>query len=142
MTLCDPVDGSMQGFLPITKSQSLLKLMSIKPVMPPNHLILHHFLLLLPSIFPASGSFPMSQFLTSGGQSIGVSALASILPVNIQDEFPLGLTGCNRPLVVHGTLKSLLQHHSSKASTLWCSTFFMVQFSNPYMTSGKPITLT
>ena len=74
-------------------SWSLLKLMSIELVMPSNHLILCHPLLLPPSIFPASGSFLMSQFFTSGGQSIGVSALTSILPMNIQDWFPLEWTG-------------------------------------------------
>ena len=86
--------GMQKGRPPclITNSRSLLKLVSIESVMPSNHLILCRPLL-LPSIFPASGSFPMSQFFASGGQSIGVSASASILPVNIQDWFPLGLTG-------------------------------------------------
>ena len=84
--------------------------------------------------FPASGSFLMSQFFTSGGQSIAVSTSASVLPMNIQDWFEL--------LGVQGTLKSLLQHHSSKASILWCSAFFIVQFSHPYMTTRKTIALT
>ena len=79
--------------LSITNSQTLLKLMSIKSVMPSSHLILCHTLLLLPSIFPTSGSFPMSQFFTSGGQSIGVSASTSVLPTNTQDWFSLGWTG-------------------------------------------------
>ena len=74
----------------------------------------------------------MSQFFASGGQSIGVSASASILPVNIQD-FRMDWMG---------TLKSLLQHHSPKASILWCSAFFIVQLSHPYMTIGKTIALT
>ena len=87
--------------------------------------------------FPASGSFPMSQFSTSGSQSIGASASASVLPLNIQDWFPLGLT----VLKVQGTLKSLLQHHSSKASILQRSAFLMVQLSHPYMTTGKTIAL-
>jgi len=77
----------------MTNSWSLLKLMSIELMMPSNHLILCQPLLLLPSIFPASGYFQMSQFFPSGGQSIGVSALASVLPINIQDSFPLGWTG-------------------------------------------------
>ena len=77
--------------LSITNSQSLLKLMSIE-LMPSKHLILCHPLLLLPSILPASGSFPMSWLFTSSGQSIGVSASASALPINIQDWFPLGWT--------------------------------------------------
>ena len=89
--------------------------------------------------FPASGSFPMSQFFTSGGQRIAVSASVSVLPINIQDWFPLGGTDL---LAVQGTLKSLLQHHSSKASILLCSAFFMVQLSYSYMTTGKTIALT
>ena len=85
-----------QASLSITISRSLLKLMSIELVMPSKHLILWHPLLLLPSVFPStpvSWSFPVSQFFTTGDQSIGVSASASTLPVNIQEWFPLGLTG-------------------------------------------------
>ena len=82
----------------------------------------------------------MSQFFTSGGQSIGVSASASVLPVTIRDWFPLGWTGWIS-LQSKGLL-SLLQHHSSKASVLWCSAFFIVQLSHPYMTTGKTIVLT
>ena len=88
--------------------------------------------------FTASGSFPMSQFFTSGGQSIGASA--SVLPMNIQDRLPLGWTGLIS--LVQGTLKSLLQHHSSKVSILWYSAFFIVQLSHPYMTTGKTTALT
>ena len=83
----------------------------------------------------------MSQFFTSGGQSIGVSASASVLPMNIQDWFPLGWTWLDL-LAVQGTLKSLLQHHSSKASILRHSAFFIVQFSHTHMTTGKTIALT
>ena len=79
--------------LSITNSQSLLKLMSIKSVMPSNYLILCCPLLLPPSIFPAARSFPMSQFFAWGGQSIGVSASASVFPMNIQDWFPSEWTG-------------------------------------------------
>ena len=79
--------------LSITNSQSLLKLMSIKSLMPSNHLILCRPLLLLPPIPPASGSFPMTQFFASGGPRIGVSASASVLPMNIPDWSPLGWTG-------------------------------------------------
>ena len=82
----------------------------------------------------------MNQFFTSGGQSIRVSASASVLPMNIQDWFPLGLTGWIS-LQSKG-LKSLFQHHSSKASILWCSTFCVVQLSQPFMTTGKTIALT
>ena len=94
-----------------------------------------------PQSFPASGSFQMSQLFASGGQRIGVSASASVLPVNTQDWSPLGWTGW-LSLAIQGTLKSLLQPHSSKASTLWCSAFLIIQLSHPYMTTGKTIALT
>ena len=90
--------------------------------------------------FPASGSFQMSQFFASDGQRIGASASASVLPVNIQDWFPLGLTGWIS--LQSKRLWSLLQHHSSKASILHHSAFFIVQLSHPYMTIGKTIALT
>ena len=90
--------------------------------------------------FPASGSFPMSQQFTSGGQNIGVSASTSVLTMNTQDWSPLGWTGWIS-LQSKG-LSSHLQHHSSKASILRCSAFFIVQLSHPYMTTGKPIALT
>ena len=90
--------------------------------------------------FLALGSFPVSHVFTSGGQSIGVSALASVLPMNIQDWFPLGLTGLIT-LQSRG-LMSFLQHHSSKASVLLHIVFFTVQLSHPYMTTGKTIALT
>ena len=87
--------------------------------------------------FPASGSFPLSQFFASGGQSMEVSASASGLPMNIQDWFLSGLTGWIS-LQSKG-LSSLVQHHSSKASILRGSAFFIVQLSHPYMTTGKTI---
>ena len=87
--------------------------------------------------FPASGSFPMSQFFPSGGQHIRVSASTSALPMNTQDWSSLGWTGWIS--LQSKTLKSLLQHHSSKASILRCSAFFTVQLSHPYMTTGKTI---
>ena len=89
--------------------------------------------------FPAKGSFPMSQFFASGGQSIGVSDLASVLPMNIQDWFPSGLTAW----IVLRTeeLLRVLQHHSSKASILRCSAFFTVRLSHSHMTTGKTIAL-
>ena len=80
-----PRTAAHQASLSITNSQSLLKLMSIESVMPSNYLILCHPLLLPPSIFPVSGSFQMSQVFASGGQSIGVSASTSVLPMNTQD---------------------------------------------------------
>ena len=91
--------------------------------------------------FRASGSFPVSWLFTSCGQSIGASALASVLPMNIQEWFPLGWTGWIS-LQSKGLFKSLLQHHSWKASILRCSAFFMVQFSHPYVTTIKTIALT
>ena len=90
--------------------------------------------------FPESGSFSVSQFFTSGDQSIGVSASASVLPMNTQDWSPLGWTGWIS-LQFKGH-KSFLQHHSSKASILQHSAFFIVQLSHPYMTLGKTIALT
>ena len=91
--------------------------------------------------FPASGCFQMSQFFTSDGQSTRISASASVLPMNIQDWFASGWTGWIF-LLSKGTLKSLLQHHSTKVSIFWCSAFFIVQLSHPYMTTGRTIALT
>ena len=88
-----------------------------------------------PQSFPASGSFPTSQFFTSGGQSIGASA--SVL-LNVQGWFPLLVWSPWSS----GTLKSLFQHHNLKTSILWCSAFFMVQLSHPYMTTRKTTALT
>ena len=113
--------------------------MSIKSVMPSNYLIVCSPLL-LPSTFPRIMGFSNESVLHIRIERIGVSTSASVLPINIQNWFPLGLTGWI--LAVQGTLKSLLQHRSSKASVLQRSTFFMVQLSHPYMTTGKPIALT
>ena len=88
-----PWTVALQASLSITNSQSLLKLMSIESMMPSNQLILCRTLSSFPQSFPATGSFPMNQFLASGGQSIGVSASTSVLPMNIWDQFPSGLTG-------------------------------------------------
>ena len=132
-----------QASLSITNSQSLLKLRSIEPVMPSNYLILFCPLLFLPQPLPASESFPMSQLFASGGQSIRASALASALVPS--SEHP-GLISfgmdCMDILAIQGTLRSLLQLHSSIASILRCSAFFIVQLSYPYMTTGKTIALT
>ena len=92
--------------------------------------------------FPASGSFQVSQFFASGGQSIGVSASASILPMNIQDRFPLGWTGWISLQSKGLSRVFILQHHGSKASVLWHSAFFIVQLWHPCMTTGKTIALT
>ena len=88
-----PWTAAHQASLSITNSRSSLKLMSVESVMPSSHLILCRPLPLLPPIFATSGFFPMSQLFTSGGQSIGASASASVLPINIRDWFPLGWTG-------------------------------------------------
>ena len=91
--------------------------------------------------FPTSGSFYMSQFLASGGQGIGVSASTSVLPVSIWDWFPLNaLVGS--PCSSRDSQKSPPTPYTSKASTLWCSAFFILQLSHPYMTTGKTIALT
>ena len=94
-----------------------------------------------PQSLPASGSFPMSQLFAWGGLSIGASASAPVLPMNTQIWSPLWWTGCYL-LAVQGTLKSLPQHYSSKASILQCSAFITVQFSHSYMTTGKTTALT
>ena len=119
--------GLQHARLPLsfTISWSLLKVMSIELEMPSNHLILCCRLLLPPSIFPR-----VRVFSNESVQSIRVSASASVLPVNIQDSFPLGWTDFL-------TLKSLLQHQSLKASILWRSAFSVVQLSHPSMTTGK-----
>ena len=88
-----PLTAACQAFQFFTISQSLLKLISIKSVIPSNHLILCHPLLFLPSVFPSIRVFSKSQLFASGGQSIGVPASTSVLPMNTQDWFPLGLTG-------------------------------------------------
>jgi len=103
------------------------------------------FLLLLPSIFPSIRVFPRSQFFTSDGQSIGVSASTLILPMNIQDSFPLGWTGW-LSLQSKGLSRvfsnTTAQKHQLSLVLLWCSAFFTVQLSTPYMTTGKTIVLT
>ena len=125
-----------QDSLSITNTWSLLKRMSIESVMPSNHLILCLPLLLPPSIFPSIRDFQMSRFFTSEGKSIGVSPSASFHPMNYSGLVSFRMD-CLDFLAVQGTLRSLLQHHSSKASILQRSTFFIVQLSHPYMTTGK-----
>ena len=114
-TLWDPMNHSTPGLPVHQNSWSSAKPMSIKLVMPSNNLILCRPLL-LPSIFPSTGIFQMNQLFSSGGQSIGISASASVLPMNMQGCFPLGWTGL---ISLHQskdwwTLKSLLQHHRLK----------------------------
>ena len=136
-----PCTAVHQVSLSFTISRSLLKLMPIKSVMPSNHLIFC-CALLLPSVFPSIRVFSnkLALCIRWPKWSTGVSTSASVLPMNIQDWFPLGLTGLIS-LLSKG-LKSLLQPHSLKASVIQCSVFFMVQFSHPYMTTEKNIALT
>ena len=138
LTLCDPMD---QAPLSITNSRSLLKLMFIVSVMPSNHLILCWPLLLLPSIFPSIRVFSHESVLCIRWPEYWSFSFS----VNPSNEY-LGLISFRMDwldlLAVQGTLKSLLQHHSSKASVLQRSAFFTVQLSHPYMTTGKTIALT
>ena len=125
----DPWTVARQASLSFTVSRSLLKLMSTESVMPFNHLVLC-CPLLLPQSFPASGSFPVSQLFASGGQNIEAS------PSNEYSGLISSGIDWSDLLAVQGILKSLLQHHSSKGSILWCLAFFMVQLSYPW--TGKP----
>ena len=136
-TLCDPMDCSTPDF---PAHHHLLKLMSIELVTPSNQLILCQLLLLLPSVFPRIRVFSKESVLWIRWSKYWSFTLTSVLPINIQDWSPLGWTGWIS-LQSKG-LSSLLQHHSSKASILWYSAFFVVQLSHPYMTTGKTITLT
>ena len=112
--------------------------MSIESLIPSNNLMLCCPLLLLPSIFPASGSFPVSQSCASGSQSIGVSGSASVLPMNIQDLFPLGWTGC-----ISLQSKGLSRIFSNtQFKGINSSALSEVQLSHHYMAIGKMIALT
>ena len=136
-----PLTAACQASLSITNSQSLLKPMSIESVMPSNHLILFHPLLLLPSIFPQHQG--LLKWVSSSHQVAKV--LEFQLQISTFNEYS-GLISFRMNwldlLAVQGTLKSLLQHHRSKASILQCSAFFIVQLSHPYMTTRKTIALT
>ena len=136
-----PQTAARQASLSITNSRSLLKLMSIESVMPCNHLILCHPLLLLPSIFPSIRVFSNESILCISWPKYWSFSFS----ISSSSEYP-GLISFRMDwlnlLAVQGTRKSLLQHHSSKASILWCSAFFTVQLSHPYMTTGKTIALT
>ena len=127
--------------LSFTISWSLLKLMSIELVMPSNFSSSVIPFSSCRHSFPASRSFSNYSVFTSGGQSIGASASASV-PSNEYSGLISFRTDWLDLLAIQGTLKSLLQHHSSKASILWHSAFFMAQLSHPYMTTGKTIALT
>ena len=130
-----------QASLSITNFQSLLKFISIESVMPSNHLILCGSLLLLPSIFQGIRVFSSESVLCISWPKYW-SFNFSISPFNDSSGLTSIITDCFDILAVQGTLKSLLQYHSSKASILWCSAFFMVQLSHPCITPGKIIALT
>ena len=136
-----PWTAAHQASLSITNSRSLPKLMSIELVMPSSHLILCRLLLLLPSIFANIRVISNESVLRIRWPKYW-SFSFSISPSN---EYS-GLISFRMDwldfLAVYGTLKSLVQHHSSKASILQCSAFFVVQLSHPYMTTGKTIVLT
>ena len=137
LTLCDPMDCNVPGFPFITNSRTLLKLMSIESVRPSNHLILCRPLLLPPSVCPSTRGFSSESVLCIRWPKYW-SFSFNISPSN---EYS-GLISFRMDwldLAVQGTLKSLLQHHSSKASILQCSAFFIVQLSYPYMITGKTI---
>ena len=135
-----PWTAACQDFLSITNSQSLLKLMSIEAVRPSNHLILCCPLLLLPSIFPSIRVFSNESTLRIRWPNYW-SLSFNISPSNDYSGLISLRTDCF-DLAVQGTLKSLLQHLSSKASIFQCSAFFIVQLSHPYTTTGKTIALT
>ena len=127
--------------LSITNSCSLLKLISIKLVMPSNRLVLCYSLLLLPSIFPSTRVFSSESALHIRWPKYW-SFSFNLSPSNEYSGLISFRMDWLDLLAVQGTLKSLLQHHSSKASILWCSAFFIVQHSHPYMTTRKTIALT
>ena len=138
--IATPWTAARQASLSITNSQSLLKLMSIESVMPSNHLILC-CPLLLPLIFPSIRVIPSESVLPIRWPKYW----SFTFNISLSNEH-LGLISFRMDwlnlLAVQGTLKSLLQHHSSKASILQCSPFFIIELSHPYMTTGKTIALT
>ena len=135
-----PWTAAHQTSLSLTISQSLPKFQvhCIDDAIQPSHPLTTSSSAL--NLYQHQGLF-LSQLFTSDDQNNGVSASASVLPMSIQGWFPLRLTGLIS-LLFQGTLRSLLQHHSSKASILWRSAFFMVQLSQLYVTTGKTIALT
>ena len=135
------MDCSTACFPVFHQLENLLKLMSIESVITSNHLILYHPLLLLPSNFPSIRVFSNQSVLHIRWPKYW-SFSFSISPSNEYLGLISSETDWLELLAVQGTLKRLLQHHSSKASILWHSAFFMVQFSHPYMTTGKTMALT
>ena len=140
LTLCNPMDCSMPDF-PVHHQLQELAQTHVHQVSDAIHSS-HPLSFPSPPAFsvPASGFFPMSQFFASGGQSIGATALTSVLPIEYSGLISFRMDWLDF-LAVQGTLKSLLQHHSPKASIFWCLAFFIVQLTHPYMTTGKTIAL-
>ena len=141
LTLCNPMDSSTPGFSVLHQLMDLAQTHVIESVMPSNHLILCHPLLLLPSIFPSNRVFSNESVLHISWLKYCRFYL-NIGPSNEYSGLISFRMDCLDLLAVQGTLKSLLQHHSSKASILQCSAFFIVQLSHPHMTTRKTIALT
>ena len=140
-TLCDPRTAARKVSLSITNSWSLLKLMSIELVMPSNHFVLCRPLLLLPSIVPSIRVFSKESVLRIRWPKYWIFSF-NIIPSNeCSGLISFRMDWLDLP-TVQETLKSVVHHHSSKASILWLSAFFTVQLSHPYMTTGKTIALT
>ena len=140
-TLCNPISAAHQPSLSTTISQSLLKLMSIESVMPSNNFILCYPLFLLPSIFPSIRVFSNESVLCIRWQKYWSFSFSVSTSKEYSGLISLRIDWLDL-LTVQGTLKNLLQHHSSKASILQHSAFFIAQLSHPYMTTGKSIALT
>ena len=135
-----PWTTASQASLSITSSQNLLKLISTESARPSNHLSPCHPLLLLPSIFHSIRGFSSESALCIRWPQYWSFSFN----ISLSNEHPwlISFRMDWLDLVVQGSLKSLLQHHSSKGSIIWCSAFFIVQLSHPYMTTGKTISLT
>ena len=140
-TLCDPRNRSTQASLSITNSRSSLRLMSIESMMPSSHLILCHPLLLLPTFLRSIKVFSSESALRIRWPKYWSFSFSISPPSEYSGLISFRMNWLDLP-AVQGTFKSLLQHHSSKASILWLSAFFIVQLSHPYMTIGKTIALT
>ena len=140
LTLCNPMNCSTPSFSVLHYLLEFAQIHVVELVIPSSHLILCHSLLLLPSTFPSIRGYSVNWLFTSGGQSIGASTSASVLPMNIQAWF--SRINWFDLLAIQETLKSLLQNHKSKASILHHSAFFIIQLSHPHMTTGKTIALT
>ena len=140
-TLCDPMDCGTPGFPVHHQLLELAQLMSIKSVMPSNHLILCHLLLLLPSIFPSIRVFSNESVLHIMWLKYWSFSFSISPSIEYSGLISFRIDWLDLP-AVQGTLKRLLQHHSSKALILPHSVLFMVQLSHPYMTTGKAIALT